>query len=248
LSALAGTTVATDDNGSARVSIGGISLVSGASSRPLSYDDSTGQILHASGVAVVPGGELRGIQLAVTEDLPDMMSRLDDFAIDLAAAVNGIHATGFTASGAAGGDLFGYDPLAPSLTLAGLVTAPADLATAATPGPPYPAFDGSIADQLAELRTTMVAAGGTISLPDSYRAFDTALGQEAASARTSAETQAGLSAAADLARTSSHGVSLDEEMVSLMEFQRMYEAAARVITTVDQALDTVINRMGVVGR
>jgi flagellar hook-associated protein 1 len=43
-------------------------------------------------------------------------------------------------------------------------------------------------------------------------------------------------------------VSVDEEMVSLMEFQRMYEAAARVITTVDQALDTVINRMGVVGR
>ncbi|MDH5292779.1 MAG: flagellar hook-associated protein FlgK, partial [Acidimicrobiia bacterium] len=67
-------------------------------------------------------------------------------------------------------------------------------------------------------------------------------------ARMSADTQAGLASAAEIARTSSHGVSVDEEMVNLIEFQRMYEAAARVITTVDQALDTVINRMGVVGR
>jgi flagellar hook-associated protein 1 FlgK len=37
-------------------------------------------------------------------------------------------------------------------------------------------------------------------------------------------------------------------MVQLMEAQRMYEAAARVITSVDQALDTLINRMGMVGR
>ena len=248
LAALAGTTVSTDDNGSARVSIGGISLVSGATARPLSYDTSTGQVLHPSGVAVIPGGELRGIQLAITEDIPNLMTRLNDFAVDLATAINGIHNGGFTAAGAAGGDLLGYDPLAPALTLAGLITNPADLATAATTGPPYPAFDGSIAQQLAELRTSVSASGGTQSLSDSYRAFVTALGQESAAARTSAETQAGLSSAAELARTSSHGVSVDEEMVSLMEFQRMYEAAARVITTVDQALDTVINRMGVVGR
>ncbi|MGF1666992.1 MAG: flagellar basal body rod C-terminal domain-containing protein, partial [Acidimicrobiia bacterium] len=175
-------------------------------------------------------------------------TRLNDFAVDVAAAINGVHNGGFTATGAAGGDLLGYDPLAPALTLTRLVTNPADLATAATAGPPYPAFDGAVAQQLADLRTSMSASGGTQSLSDSYRAFVTALGQESAAARTSAETQAGLSSSAELARTSSHGVSVDEEMVSLMEFHRMYEAAARVITTVDQALDTVINRMGVVGR
>jgi flagellar hook-associated protein 1 len=248
LAALAGTTVAIEDNGSARVSIGGMSLVSGAEARPLSYDAGTGQVLHTSGVEVVPGGELRGIQLAITEDLPTLMGRLDTFVVDLVSAVNGVHNGGFTASGAAGGDLLGYDPLAPALTLSALVTQPADLATAASPGPPYPAFDGAIAQQLADLRTSMSASGGTQSLSDAYRAFVTALGQESAAARTSSETQTGLASAAGLARDSSHGVSVDEEMVSLMEFQRMYEAAARVITAVDQSLDTVINRMGVVGR
>jgi len=43
-------------------------------------------------------------------------------------------------------------------------------------------------------------------------------------------------------------VSLDEEMANMIKFQHAYDAAARVITTVDQALDTVINRMGIVGR
>ena len=63
-----------------------------------------------------------------------------------------------------------------------------------------------------------------------------------------AETQARLLENAQLSRDAMHGVSLDEEMVNLMEGQRMYEAAARVITAVDEALDVLINRTGIVGR
>lgn len=44
------------------------------------------------------------------------------------------------------------------------------------------------------------------------------------------------------------GVSLDEEGVSLMQYQRSYTAAARLMTTLDEALDTLINKTGVVGR
>lgn len=248
LSDLAGVSVAIEGNGNARVSIGGISLVSGSSARPLSFDESTGEITHPSGVAVVPGGELRGLQISVTDDIPTMVGRLDAFVVDLSSAVNSTHAAGFTASGAAGGQLFTYDPLAPAKTISVAVSDPADLATASTAGPPYPSFDGTIAQALSDLRTSLSASGGTTTLVDSYRAFVSALGQESATARNSAATQDGLVSAASIARDSSHGVSVDEEMVSLIEFQRMYEAAARVITTVDQALDTVINRMGVVGR
>ena len=248
LSELAGVSVAIEDNGNARVMIGGISLVNGSTSRPLSYDEGTGQVLHASGVALVPGGELRGLQLSVTEDVPAMITRLDDFVRDLTDALNTTHAAGFTAAGAPGGPLVTFDAGSPATTFRVVITAPADVATASSAGPPYPTFDGSNAQRLSDLRSTLSASGGTQSLLDSYRTFVTALGQESATARRSSETQAGLSSAADLARSSSHAVSVDEEMVSLIEFQRMYEAAARVITTVDQALDTVINRMGIVGR
>lgn len=44
------------------------------------------------------------------------------------------------------------------------------------------------------------------------------------------------------------GVSLDEENIALLTHQHAYQGAARVLTAVDQMLDTLINRTGVVGR
>ena len=44
-------------------------------------------------------------------------------------------------------------------------------------------------------------------------------------------------------RQSMTGISLDEEMVNLVKYQHSYNAAARMISTVDQMLDTIINRM-----
>lgn len=49
-------------------------------------------------------------------------------------------------------------------------------------------------------------------------------------------------------RQSISGVSLDEEMVQMMTFQHAYAAASRVLTAIDEALDVLINRTGVVGR
>jgi flagellar hook-associated protein FlgK len=44
------------------------------------------------------------------------------------------------------------------------------------------------------------------------------------------------------------GVSLDEEATNMLQFQHAYQAAARVITTMDQMLDTLINNTGLAGR
>lgn len=49
-------------------------------------------------------------------------------------------------------------------------------------------------------------------------------------------------------RDSVSGVSLDEEGISLMQYQRSFSAAARLMTTLDEALNTLINSTGVVGR
>ena len=49
-------------------------------------------------------------------------------------------------------------------------------------------------------------------------------------------------------RASQSSVSLDEENVSLLTNQHAYQAAARVMTAVDEALDVLINRTGLVGR
>lgn len=49
----------------------------------------------------------------------------------------------------------------------------------------------------------------------------------------------------DSDRQSVMGVSLDEEMSNLIKYQHAYNAAARLVSTTDELLDTIINRMGV---
>lgn len=49
-------------------------------------------------------------------------------------------------------------------------------------------------------------------------------------------------------RESVMGVNLDEETINLVKFQKAYNAAARVMTAMDQMLDTLINNTGMVGR
>lgn len=44
------------------------------------------------------------------------------------------------------------------------------------------------------------------------------------------------------------GVNLDEEMANMVKFQQVFNASAKMITTFDQIYDTVVNRLGMVGR
>jgi flagellar hook-associated protein 1 FlgK len=45
-----------------------------------------------------------------------------------------------------------------------------------------------------------------------------------------------------------YGVNLDEEMTNMLQFQHGYQAAGRLVTAIDEMLDTLINKTGLVGR
>ncbi len=49
-------------------------------------------------------------------------------------------------------------------------------------------------------------------------------------------------------RDSIMGVNMDEEGANMMQFQKWYNASARMMTALDEALDKIINGMGLVGR
>jgi flagellar hook-associated protein 1 FlgK len=66
--------------------------------------------------------------------------------------------------------------------------------------------------------------------------------------KTNSENQRADLLAVDNQRTSISGVSLDEEMTNLIRYQHSYNGASRVITTMDEILEVLINRMGLVGR
>jgi flagellar hook-associated protein 1 FlgK len=247
LSRIAGVTTSTTDAGTARVSLNGLSLVHDASISTLHLDTATNHILHSSGATVRPGGALAGMHGFLVQDLPSHRAALDTFAEDLATALNAQHAAGFTSAGVAGGALLSFTAGDAARTLDVAISDPSDLAVAST-GPPVPAFDGTNADAMAALRTGLVAGGGTTTIGDAVRGVITNLGAAIAATDAGAAAQGAQAASAESARTQVHGVSVDEEMVNLLTYQRAYEAAARVMTAIDEALDTLINRTGLVGR
>ncbi len=75
-----------------------------------------------------------------------------------------------------------------------------------------------------------------------------ALGIEINKAGKYVESQSVMVQQADYKRTSISGVSLDEEMRNMLQYQHAYNAAARVINVVDGMIDTLVNRTGRTGR
>ena len=43
-------------------------------------------------------------------------------------------------------------------------------------------------------------------------------------------------------------VSLDEEMANMLKYQHSYIANSRVINAIDEMIDIIVNRLGIVGR
>lgn len=258
LSSLVGATMRTRENGQVDVLVGGNALVSGADVSRLAMSgagsfaqatDGTATTVvwadHPTVQAGLAGGRVAGLLsvLAPADDggvLTGAARSYDEVARVLAEQVNTLHATGVRTDGTPGGDFFTFTPGQPAaLGLRVALTSGAQVAAGAPGAGP---FDGSVAAQLAASRT---APGGPDLL---WRATVTDLGVRTASA-TSRATVAGTAlVTAEQQQRAQASVDLDEETVSMLAHQRAYEGAARVLTAIDQMLDTLINRTGVVGR
>ena len=81
----------------------------------------------------------------------------------------------------------------------------------------------------------------------SYATFVSSVGSDVQSTQSTEQISQSVLTAISDQRQSVSGVSLDEEMTNLVQFQRGYQASARMLTTIDQMLDTLINRTGAVG-
>jgi flagellar hook-associated protein 1 FlgK len=81
-----------------------------------------------------------------------------------------------------------------------------------------------------------------------FRSIIGQLGVQANEANRQQQNQKILVDQVESRRQSISGVSLDEEMANMIQYQHAYNAAARAMTTFDEVLDKVINGMGLVGR
>lgn len=84
--------------------------------------------------------------------------------------------------------------------------------------------------------------GGAADQADST--FVAQVGGAVQTAQTTSTNASSLLSSINNQRESVSGVSLDEEMTNLMNYQQGYQASARVMTTIDTLLNTLINQTG----
>jgi flagellar hook-associated protein 1 FlgK len=95
---------------------------------------------------------------------------------------------------------------------------------------------------LADVFNTPLSGGRNAA--ETYGDIVGAVGQKKSALAQAVETQQAIKEQVQAMRESVSGVSLDEEMVSLTKYQRAYEAAGRVLATVDELMQDLINRVG----
>ena len=257
LSELVGIKSNIQENGEVIVSINGHSLVTGQSAYSLtvSSDPLNAAINWEDGQSfTADSGEICALIDVRDSIIPLQKEGLDKLAYNLVKSVNQIHnPPGMPVPDDppyhdAGMDFF--TDISDVTNAAGLIRVNPDMedfnnimgASSA-----YPA-DGTIARCIANLQSTLISGLDGVTLNDFQINLTSELGLYVQNSVRYAEDRGEIADALRDQRESFIGVSMDEEAANLIKSQRAYEAAARLVTVMDEMLDTVINGMGVVGR
>ena len=276
LAGLVGATTQTRDNGQVDVYVGGNALVFGGASHALAlagaqdfsqtagyatdgtvitphpddvhleWADKPGQVVTPTGGSVA--GQLTVLASAATDGsgtggiLAEAALRLDEVATTLATQVNALHETAYTVGGDLGGAFFTtLDPAkGPAAMLLAVNIVTADQVAVAGDG--LGANDVSVGQKIAALGTATDGADAV------WGKAVVEVANRSAAAQSRSKVSEAARASAEQDQLANASVDTDEETVNMMAFQRAYEAAARVLTTLDEMLDTLINSTGRVGR
>ncbi len=100
----------------------------------------------------------------------------------------------------------------------------------------------NLQNELAFNSVTWSSDAGSFTFDEYYNAVVSTIGIESFSAQAILRQQEGVMLQLNSRRESISGVSIDEEMIKMIKFQQAYNASARMISMVDEMLDT-LNRM-----
>jgi flagellar hook-associated protein 1 FlgK len=218
--------VAEGEEGGVTVSIGDFVLV---------QDSFTQTLVDTSDIT---GGKIGALRASQTK-VGGYVQMLDDLAAGLIAQVNVVHQMGFDLDGNAGIEFFTGTGAA-DIELNPLIADDLRLVAAAS----IPAAgNGENATAIADLRRALTMSGGTQTFAEFYEDLVTTVGSETKRAADSAETQSSVTLELQNQRDAVSGVSLDEELMNMMMFQRSYEAAARVVKVADEMIDTLLTTL-----
>ena len=208
----------------------------------------------------IGNGELYGLIQVRDRNLYGYLQDFESLTWAIVDNVNKAHREGSDLNGNPGGDFFattGGHIL--SIVINQEITSSPDkiaAAAATTPDNPLPG-DGSNAVIIAQLRNMRFEinmeepvrdrlkadTNGSTTLEFFYRDLIAGIGVNAQEANRMTENQQSMVELLTTRQLSVSGVSLDEEMANMVQFQLSYQAAARLVTTLDEIYNTLINEM-----
>ena len=190
----------------------------------------------------IKGGTMGG-SLAIRDNvIPDFKEKMDEMAFAMSNEINKAHVEGYDRSGSPA-ELF-FDNLnqvsgaARNMKVNENILDDVNKITAgARPGA---VGDNTVANVISQLQYKEVMDGGNSTIDDYYNSQVGRIGVLAQKAVKARESQANVLNQLSNIRESISGVSLDEETTKMIEFQRAFDASARVIRTADEMFETVL--------
>jgi len=192
------------------------------------------------------GGMLGGLQSVHDETVVGEMQRLDALVFAFATEFNAVHRGGFDRTGAGGQDFFEVTATAQGaaseLRLQSAVRDNPGMLALAEDGGAAPGGSGNLQALLA-LQEEPLGALGTTLQAGLQGAVNSVARLVASSQRLAGQASTSLSQLEQL-EASMTGVSLEEEMIAMIQSQRAFEAAMKVIQTGDQMFQTLLSMKG----
>jgi flagellar hook-associated protein 1 FlgK len=228
---------------------GGTTLVTAERARPLvATRDASGflRLAGPDGTDVTDrlrGGKLGALLALRDESLPARLGELDALAADLIERANALTAAASDLDGNPGQPLFVPDPppaagAARTIALSAAIVADPRLLAISADGEPG---DGSVATEISALATSGSTRLGGRAPSAFLSEMAASIGGEVVQADVTSAVAQGLVDSLVARRDAVSAVSLDEEAVDLMRYQRAFEAAARFMQVLNEVSEIAVN-------
>ncbi len=255
LSRIAGATSYEQDNGHVNVSIGGHFLTIGTTPYKITTTTNAENLVELEwedgSTFQSVQGELLGLFHGRDETIVDQITRLDELANAIVTNVNNLHVGGFGMNNETGFNFFvptGTTALSMQFNVTGDPLTDITVDRVATGSAADSPGDSSVAKQIANIQNALLFHGNTATIKQVNNERIGALALEVQRMKNSATDHGIVKDALYTQREEVAGVNLNEEAANMVKYQMAYNAAARLMTTIDEMLDRVINGMGLVGR
>lgn len=181
-------------------------------------------------------GRLQGLLNSRNVHVREIRDKLDAVAKKMIDEVNNLHAQGRTAD-SSGLQFFTGDNIHTIGVNQALLNNSSLVATGRTTAP----GDNDIALAIANLGNVSSGSTGVLTVNDVYRSLLTDLASNRSTYQFMVNNQQNVVASLESKMASVSGVSLDEEGASMVRYQNSYNAAAKVISTVQTMYETLLN-------